>query len=338
MFKPNSLRGNSKKSVSKAVSIPLGEIVNSLEFEEQAKLSLAADVFSSIKGSDRSVFDKITFRPRMNVSTLDMDLSVKILGQSLFTPIVVGPVSNQGRFHPEGELATVAGAAAAQTVMIVGSDPSKSVTQIAAISSKKGLPFWLSVYADSDGLQRAKVAESVGARAIFATVHASPDLSPDKQLYKKGGMQVDWRRIEMFRKSIAVPLVLKGIVSTVDASRALESGMDGIVVSNFGGLLGGNTTAPVAELKAITTLVDGKIPVLVDGSFRRATDLLAALILGARGILLARPIMWALSAYGVEGVKTLIKMLQTDLARCFAMLGASNIDSLEKKHLRIHRR
>ncbi len=135
-----------------------------------------------------------------------------------------------------------------------------------------------------------------------------------------------------------MPVVLKGVLSEADATQAAELAMDGIVISNFGGLLGGSKSAPLPELLAIRAAVGDELPIMVDGSFRRAIDILVALILGAQGVLLGRPIMWALASYGAEGVTTILKMLQRDLARCFAMLGASNLQALTPSHLKIHAR
>jgi 4-hydroxymandelate oxidase len=100
---------------------PRAELVNTLEYEHQAKLKLAPSVFSLIAGGERSGFDRITFRPRMLVDTRGLDLGVTLFGERLFAPIVVGPVSEQKRFHADGELATVKGASAARAVMIVSS-------------------------------------------------------------------------------------------------------------------------------------------------------------------------------------------------------------------------
>ena len=146
------------------------------------------------------------------------------------------------------------------------------------------------------------------------------------------------RRFPQIRNAVDVPVVLKGVMSESDATKAAELAMDGIVISNFGGLIGGSKSAPLPELLAIRRAVSSELPILVDGSFRRATDILVALILGAQGVLLGRPIMWALASYGAEGVTTLIKMLQRDVARCFAMLGASNLQALTRSHLKIHAR
>src|SRR5262245_4795334 len=88
---------------------PRDELVNTLEFEEPAKLALGANTFATIAGGDRAPFDRITLRPRMMVPTLDLDLSVELFGESHFTPIIVGPVADQRRYHSEGELATLRG-------------------------------------------------------------------------------------------------------------------------------------------------------------------------------------------------------------------------------------
>ena len=313
-------RGEKTPGPSAPPSAPIDELVNSLEFAEQAKLMLSEEDFSSIAGSDRSIFDHYTFRPRMNVSTLDMDLSVDILGSTLFTPIVVGPVSNQKRYHPEGERATIAGASAAKAVTIVSSHTSTSIPEMVALAAEVAMPLWTAVYADEEGPARARAAASAGAQAVFVTVGASYE-----DTGAKGSTEIDWSLVETIRKSVDVPVVLKGVMSKVDATKAAELGLDGLVVSNFGGLLGGSKSAPLPELLAIRAAVGDELPILVDGSFRRATDILVALILGAQGVLLGRPIMWALASYGAEGVTTILKMLQRDLARCFAMLGASNL-------------
>ncbi len=328
-----SVFGQQRGEKTPGPSAPVDELVNSLEFAEQAKLMLSEEDFSSIAGSDRSIFDHYTFRPRMNVSTLDMDLSVDLFGHRLFTPIVVGPISNQKRYHPEGERATIAGASAARAITIVSSHASTPIPEMAAIAAEASMPLWTAVYADDEGPARARAAASAGAQAVFVTVRASYEDTRAKR-----SAEIDWSLVETIRKSVDVPVVLKGILSEADARKAAELAIDGIVISNFGGLLGGSKTAPLPELLAIRAAVGDKLPILVDGSFRRATDILVALILGARGVLLGRPIMWALASYGAEGVTTLIKMLQRDLARCFAMLGASNREALTRGHLKIHTR
>src|SRR5712691_10484775 len=122
---------------------PRDELVNVLEYEEEAKKKLAPATFAMIAGGDRAMFDRVTLRPRMLSPTVDMDLSQPILGDTHFVPIIVGPVSEQKRFHPDGELATAKGSAAAKAFMIVSSHSSVPVDQVAAANKN----FWYQVYA-----------------------------------------------------------------------------------------------------------------------------------------------------------------------------------------------
>lgn len=307
---------------SSGTNTPVDELVNSLEFAEQARRVLPEDVFSSIEGSDRSIFDRYTFRPRMNVSTLDMNLSVPLLGEELFTPLVVGPVSRQQRFHAEGERATLTGASAADTVTVISHDTSVPLSDLGAIAREASQPLWVAIDSDERGPARAATAVDAGADALFVT--------PERA--------IDWSLLRAIRSSVDVPLVLKGVTAAADARRAIELGYDGLVVSTYSRTSGGSLSAPLEQLRSIVDATEDRVPLLVDGSFRRATDVLVALILGARAVLLARPVMWAVAAYGPIGVTALLRMLQKDLARCFAMLGASTPEALTRSHLKIHAR
>src|SRR6185295_16676461 len=123
-------------------------------------------------------------------------------------------------------------------------------------------------------------------------------------------------------------------IMTVEAAQsALQHGADGIVVSNYGGP---GRDAPVLALPKIVDAVAGKAPVLVDGSFRRGTDILKALAFGAQAVLVGRPVMWGLAAYGADGVQGVLEMLQTELARYMAMCGKSNLAMLDRTLVRVH--
>jgi isopentenyl diphosphate isomerase/L-lactate dehydrogenase-like FMN-dependent dehydrogenase len=126
---------------------PLDELVNLLEFEDEARRVLAADVYASLADNGRDAFDFQVLRPRMLVNCVDLDLTVDLFGQKMFTPIVVGPIGQQRDFHAEGELATARGSSAAQTVMVVSSRASHPIERI--VSETKIAP-WYQVYADGD--------------------------------------------------------------------------------------------------------------------------------------------------------------------------------------------
>jgi isopentenyl diphosphate isomerase/L-lactate dehydrogenase-like FMN-dependent dehydrogenase len=285
-----------------------------------AQRSLSAAAFAEIAGSDRSALERITFRPRMMVNTTQLDLTTELFGQSLFAPILVGPTGEQKRFHPEGELASVRGASAAKTAMVISGHASYPTKEIAA---QPATTLWYQVHPEPDAdAQRRRIDEAVelGCKALCITI---------------GG--TDWSAIDRLRQGLRVPVVLKGIMSAEEARTAIGKGIDGIVVSSHGGQASG-MAAPIEVLPAIAAAVAGKAPILIDGSFRRGADILKALALGARAVMLGRPPLWALAAYGAAGVQTMLEMLQTELARDMAMCGKPNLKSLDPSVVKIHAR
>ena len=305
------------------------ELVNAFEFEEAAKLTLPPAVFATIAGSDRAAFDRMTFRPRMMVPALDMNLSVELCGETLFTPILVGPVADQRRYHADAELATVRGASAAQAAMIVSSRSSVPIGEIAA---QARTPLWFSVSPDAGARTPIARAVAAGCKAVVILVGAS-----EQPGSRPRTAAIDWKAIADIRRGLDVPVVLKGVMTPQQAKTAIDAGMRGVVVSDYGGVVSGQQ-APIDALASIADVCAGKAAVLIDGSFRRGSDIAKALVLGARGVLLARPVMWGLAAYGAGGVQTLIEMLQSDLGRNMGALGAPNLASLNRDMVRIHRR
>ena len=300
---------------------PPGELVNSFEFEAMARRSLNAAAFAEIAGGDRGAFERITLRPRMMVNTTKLDLTAELFGRQLFAPILAGPVSEQKRFHPEGELAMALGASAAKTVMVVSGRASYPIRQIAA---QPAATLWYQVYAEAEAdaqLRGIEEAVSAGCKALCITA---------------GG--TGWTTIDRLRRSVRVPTVLKGVMSPEEARLAMDHGVDGIVVSNYSSRHVTGMAAPIEVLPAIADTVAGKIPILIDGGFRRGTDILKALAMGARAVMLGRPVLWALAAYGSPGVQTLLEMLQNELARDMAMCGKPNLKSVDPSLVKIHAR
>ncbi|MFB3776268.1 MAG: alpha-hydroxy-acid oxidizing protein [Bryobacteraceae bacterium] len=300
---------------------PVNELVNTFEFEAAAQRSLSAAAFAEIAGSEREAFERITFRPRMMVNTLKLDLTVDLFGQQLFAPILVGPTADQKRFHPEGELASVRGAAAAKTAMVVDDRASYPVKEIAAQASTT---LWYQIYPEKDAAaqrRRIDLAIDAGCKALCITVNGT-----------------DWSVVDRIRQGLRVPVLLKGIVSPDEARTAVNNGIHGIIVSNYYGRNMKGLAAPIEVLPSIVEAVAGKAPILIDGSFRRATDILKALALGARAVLLGRPVLWALASYGAAGVQTMLEMLQTDLGRDMAMCCKPNLKSLDPSIVKIHGR
>lgn len=310
---------------------PRDELVNTLEYEEEAKKKLAPATYALVAGGDRALMDRITLRPRMLSPVLDMDLSVTLFGEQHFTPILVAPIADQKRFHPDGELATARGATAGKAIMIVSSRSSVPLDQIAAVAKPS---FWYQVFAaDAGAKQQAQDAVKAGAKAIVITVGAAPAATGPRVATPS---PISWAAVDAIKQSVNVPVLVKGITTPADATAALQHNVQGIVVSNYGGLVGANKDAMILTLPTVVDAVGGKVPVLTDGSFRRGTDILKALAFGAQGVLVGRPVMWGLSAYGDAGVQGVVEMLQTELGRYMGMCGKSNLKALGRDLVKVH--
>jgi len=314
------------ESLPPPIQVPRGDLVDVLEYETQARLALGPGRSAPILGSDRTVTDRITLRPRMNIPTRDLDLTSTLLGDAHFTPIIVGPIADQKRFHPEGEVAMARGASAAKAAMVISSDTS---VPLASIAQAATTPLYLQVYANSpkvkDVLAEAGAAK---ATAVFVTVNASAS--------GPAPAGIDWAGVDAVVKGTSLPVIVKGITRAEDAKQAVAHGAKGVVVSNY---RGGNEAALPGTLLLVSPVVQAvgdKVPVLVDGSFRRGTDILKALAFGAKGVLIGRPVMWGLAAYGADGVQGVVEMLQTELARYMCMCGRPSLAAVDPSVVRVH--
>jgi len=311
------------------IQVPRAELVDVLEYEAQARLVLGPAKIAPILGSDRTVTDRITLRPRMNIPTRDLDLTSTLFGDQHFTPIIVGPMADQKRFHPDGEIATARGASAANAAMAVSSDAS---VPLAAIAQAANTPLWLQVYAKSPKVKDV-LAEAAKAKAVIVTVNAGTSAGGPAM---PASARIDWAAIDAVVKATALPVIVKGITRPEDAREAVARGAKGVVVSNY---RRGNAAALTGTLLLVAPVVQAvgdRIPVLVDGSFRRGTDILKALAFGAKAVLIGRPVMWGLAAYGADGVQGVVEMLQTELARYMAMCGRPTLAAIDSSVLRVH--
>ena len=306
---------------------PVLELVNVPEFEAMARLKLTPDRFESIAGGDRGSFDRMTFRQRLMVYAMELDLTTRLFDYDMFAPIIVGPVGNQSALHPDGELATARGASDAKAVMVATRQSDKPIDQVVAASSE---PVWYQIYAGDPGAEDdAARAVEAGCRAVCVTVGADIDRQP---------APFDWDAIGRLGSAVDVPVVAKGILRVDDARAALDQGARGLVVSNHGGMLPSGNALAIDVLPEIADAVGDQAPVLVDGSFRRGTDVLKGLALGATAVMVARPPMWGLTAYGAEGVQVVLEILQTELARNMASSGRPTIAMIDRELVRFDSR
>ncbi len=301
-----------------AMMAPAEELANSLEFEAAARTVLNSETLALNAGGDRSAFERITFRPRMMIDTTGLDLSMELLGTRFLSPLMAGPVADLRRFHKDAEAAWAKGASAAQAPMVVSAGAS---LPLKAIVAQTGANWWFQIYADAgaSGNDRIKEAVQAGCKAVVIT-----------------GDNADWAAIDQLRKGVSVPFVLKGVMTPGDAQTAMQHGFQAVVVSLPGRQPVAGAMTTLDALPAVVDSVGGRIPVLVDGGFRRGSDVLKALALGAKAVLLARPVIWALAAYGSDGVRTVIELIQSELARDMAMCGKVNLRALDRTLLKLH--
>src|ERR1700722_639669 len=314
---------------------PPAELVNAYEFEAMAERKLGGAANAEMVASDRKAMDRITFNPRMMVNTTKLNLSTDLFGDNLNWPILFGPAAEQRRSHPEGELAMARGAAAAKTGMVVSDHSSFPIDQITAQAKH---PVWYQVYLEKDSTAvhgRIDRAVKAGCKAVVITIGVpnAPIGGPAQP-----PTLVDWSAIDQMRKGITVPVLLKGVMGPEEAQMAVSRGMQGIVVSNHERRLVPQAASGIQTLALVAQAVGGKVPILVDGGFCRGSDVIKALALGAQGVLMCRAALWALAAYGAEGVQHMLGLVQNELARDMMMCGLVNVKAITAAAVTVHRR
>ncbi|GAA4356992.1 alpha-hydroxy acid oxidase [Angustibacter luteus] len=293
-------------------------------------------------------------RPRVLTDVAAVDLSLDLLGTHLATPLLVAPTAYHRLAHPDGEVATARGAAAAGALLTLSaraSQPLESVAQAAAG------PWWFQVYATRDpavhrGLAvrardagatalvltgdtpfvgRKPLSDSLGIPGIedMVAVNSGAHLRPDAAT--DAADQWPSATTDLVAELAALtglPVLVKGVLRGDEAARCVDAGAAGIVVSTHGGRQLDRVVPSAVALPEVVAAVGDRVPVLVDGGLRSGLDVLTALALGARAVLLGRPVLWALAAGGAAGVRELLDTLTDDLAHVMALAGAPTLDAV----------
>jgi isopentenyl diphosphate isomerase/L-lactate dehydrogenase-like FMN-dependent dehydrogenase len=296
-------------------------------------------------------FARIRLRPRVLVDTSHCDTSTSLLGMSVPMPILVAPTSLHCLAHPEGECATAQGAGAAGALMIVSTDATRPLEEVAQAASG---PLWFQLYIyGSQEVARGLVrrAEAAGYQAIVLTVDL-PALG-NRERSKRHGVPMPppplveanfvgiapeslkivpmtWETVTWLRSLTSLPILLKGILTAEDARLAVEHGASGIIVSNHGGRQLDGVVTSLEALPEIVDAVAGRCEVYLDGGIRRGTDILKALALGARAVLVGRPILWGLAVDGAVGVQQVLSILHAELERAMKLAGCPTIASINR--------
>ena len=303
----------------------------------------------------RAAFERIRLRPRVLVDVSACDLRTTVLGTGVSMPVLVAPMAFHGLAHPEGECETARAAGESGTLMVTSTTSNRSLEEIAATASG---PLWFQLYTYGGfeiSASLVKRAEAVGYRAIVLTVDLPRvgrrerdirnNFNLPSRLFEGNFAGIDipddtfvtltWESIAWLRGVTSLPIVIKGILTAEDAQLAAEHGVDGIVVSNHGGRQLDTTLPAIEALPDVVEAVAGRCEVYMDGGIRRGTDVLKALALGARAVLLGRPVLWGLAANGAAGVRHVLEMLRDELELAMVLSGRPTLASIDRSLVRL---
>jgi 4-hydroxymandelate oxidase len=310
-----------------------------------------------------AAFQRLKLLPPLLTGVAQADLSTTVLKQRVTLPVLLAPVAALRLFHPQGALAAARAAAAAGTVVGVSSSACHNVEEVAAAS--KG-PKWFQLYTPKDRAVTRKLIERVeraGYHALVVTVDRGewkdadrrnrfalpkdmlvqhlrdigfdiPDTMSEAEVRafnaKAWNGALAWDFFDWLRTITKLPLVVKGVLRAEDAKKAVAVGLDGLIVSNHGGRMLDGTPASIDVLPQVVEAVGDRIEVYLDGGIRRGTDVLKALALGARAVLIGRPYAWAVAADGEAGVRRVIELLREELLNAMLATGCARVADVRR--------
>ena len=314
--------------------------------------------------ANREGFQKFVLRPRRLVDVSKVDMSVDLLGTKFDSPIIVAPTGGHKGYHADGEAGVARAAKIGDHLQILSTQATTSIKDVIAA---RGKPIWYQLYASNKfevAKHHVQSAENQGALVVAITVdrsggrnqetlarlmkndtrqctncHDTSSLTASqrsKPMYDGADLSgltniqssvMSWDYVKRIRDQTKMKIVLKGILAWEDAKLAVENGIDGIIVSNHGGRSDEAGRSTIDSLPEIIE-ASGAMPVLIDSGFRRGTDIVKALCMGAKGVAVGRPYLWGLGAFGEAGVARVLELLRTELRAAMQQAGAPTIKHL----------
>lgn len=314
--------------------------------------------------ANRAAWDELLLHPRVLRPLAGGHTRVELLGRTLAHPVLLAPVAYQRMAHPDGELASAMAAAVQGAGLVLSTQASVPLEDVARLvlgEPQRG-PLWLQLYVQHDRGFTAELvrrAEAAGYEALVLTVDAPTSGARDRE--RRAGFRLPpgvsavnlaglppmpspalqdgqsalfdgllpaaatWRDIEWLQGLTRLPLILKGVMHEDDARQSASLGVAGLIVSNHGGRTL-DTVPPTAwVLPRIADAVGDALPLLVDGGIRRGTDVLKAVALGARAVLVGRPCVQALAVAGALGVAHVLRLLRDELEIAMALTGCATL-------------
>jgi 4-hydroxymandelate oxidase len=340
---------------------------DALEDRAREKLPPGALAFAAAGADDEitladniAAWRRLRLAPRMLRDVTAIDTSVSVLGERIAAPLMVAPTGRHKLFHLEGERATARGAAAADVPYVMATTATVTIEDVAA--ERRTAPQWFQLYLPRDRSVTEGLVDRVAAagfRAVVLTVDqpvygASPRAArapletsdairavnlPGQPVAAHGygaahsgtvTFPATFDDLAWLARRSPLPVLVKGILRADDAVRCVESGAKGVLVSNHGGRHLDATLATADALPAIAAAVGGKAEVYVDGGIRRGTDIVKALALGARAVLIGRPAVYGLALHGADGVRDVLMHLRGELLRTMALCGVAKVGEITR--------
>ena len=319
--------------------------------------------------ANREAFSRINLRPRRLVDVSRIDMTTDLLGVDHSSPIILAPVGSQKGFHPEGEIAVANAARTQRHLQILSTVSTSSVAEVAAA---RGEPVWYQLYPTSQwDIARALLQRAADAGSPVVVLTVDLPTSSNRETEKRSkrmdsrdctachapGIQgylerkpmfegldisrlngllapaMTWEFVDRLKEATSMKVVLKGIVTREDALLSLKHGVDGLIVSNHGGRAEESGRATMESLPEVVESVQGKIPILVDGGFRRGSDVFKALAMGASAVCIGRPYLWGLAAFGQPGVEMVLKILRAELRDVMMFSGTPSLGDIRRSHV-----
>lgn len=313
--------------------------------------------------ANRSAWDRLQLLPRVLQPLAGGHTRVQLLGRTLAHPLLLAPVAYQRLAHPDGELASAHAAAAQQAGLVLSTQAStrlEDVAQAVRDDPERG-PLWFQLYLQPDrGFTRELVqrAEAAGYEALVLTVDAPVSGARDRE--RRAGFRLppgvravnldgltrpapersgpptlcdgllqhapSWDDVAWLQAQTRLPILLKGVLHPDDARQAASLNLAGLVASNHGGRTLDTTPATAELLPRLVDAVHGALPLLVDGGIRRGTDVLKSMALGASAVLIGRPCVWGLANAGALGVAHVLRLLRDELEMAMALCGCRTLE------------
>jgi len=345
-------------NVSSNLAQPL---VSLSDYEAAAKRKLSIPAWEYFNGGsgdeitlrrNRTALDALQLKPRVLVDVTHIDTRRTLLGQHFEHPILLAPTSSHLLAHPDAEVATARGAAAAKTILIASTNSNRSIEDICHAATG---PVWFQLYVDDDRKATQALierAEAAGCKALCITAdnplayarnrEARVQAQAPIMTFANTGIQsgpggrgvphrhFNWNDLAWIQSIAKTPVILKGILNPDDADQAAKRGVAAIVVSNHGGRVLDTEPATIEVLPAVVDRVAGRVPVLFDGGVRRGTDVLKGLAYGASVVLIGRPYIYGLAVAGPDGIRDVVGILRTELEGAMAMTGRVRLDDIDR--------